>query len=141
MKQSRPTPRVLTRLTTVAVTAITIAALPMTSAASSGHAAALPAGVKICGSFNGPHWSYQGAGGTHYVAYTRHGGSCAFALKWAPRLVNKHGRDAASPLSGAPSGWQCANSVVHFGICVQTFGGHPTPTSKAFAWFGSAKQS
>ena len=128
------------RLATLAVAVVTIASLPMTAAASSGHAAAYPPGVKVCGTFNGPRWSYQGAGGTQYIVYTRHGGACSLAMQWAPRLVAKHPQGPAYEITGGPSGWVCANSVVHFGICTQTVGGHPTPSSKAFAWAGNVKK-
>jgi len=124
-------------LATLAVAAVAISGLPMTAGASSVRVAALPPGVKICGTFSGPHWSYKGKGGTQYTAYTRRGGACSFAMRWAPRLVSKHSPDATSMITGGPSGWLCANSSVHFGICTQAVGGHPTATSHAFAWFGS----
>ena len=114
--------------------------LPVTASASSSHAGAPPPGVKICGTFNGPHWSYQGAGGTQYIAYTRRGAACATAMKWAPRLVSKRPQGAGYMITGGPSGWICANSIVHFGICTQAVGGRPTPSSKAFAWAGNVKK-
>ena len=123
-------------LAILAVTAVTIASLPLTAVASSEHAAATPAGIKICGTINGPHWSYQGGGGSRYIVYTRHGGACAMALKWVPRLITKVSRTPPYLITGGPSGWVCANTVVHFGICSQEIGGHPTAGSKAFAWAG-----
>ena len=62
------------------------------------------------------------------------------AMKWAPRLVSKRPRTAAYMISGGPSGWLCANSIVHFGICTSAPGGHPTASSKAFAWAGNVKK-
>ena len=120
----------------LATLAVALASLPMTATAAPAHASVTPAGIKMCGSFAGPHWSYKGASGTRYIVYTRHGGACAFAMKWAPRLVAKHPQDATNSITGGPSAWACANSVVHFGICVEEINGHPAATRKAFAWAG-----
>jgi hypothetical protein len=127
------------RLTALAVTAAAAAALPMTALASSDAAAALPRGIKICGTFSGPHWAYKGAGGTQYIAYTRNGAACPFALKWAPRLVTKLPHGPTYAITGAPPGWACSNSSVHFGICTLKVGGRPVPSGKTFAWAGKSQ--
>jgi hypothetical protein len=132
--------RTRARLATFAVAAATIAALPAGAVASNGPSAAAPPGVKICGTFKGPHWSYKGAGSSLYIVYTRHGGACAFAMQWAPKLVSKRSQSADYMITGGPTGWICANSIVHFGTCAKTVNGHPIPTSSAFAWAGDTRK-
>jgi hypothetical protein len=135
MNQPRTSARGLTPA--LAALALTAAAmLPATALATSGHATAYPPGIKVCGSFSGPHWAYKGAGGTQYIVYTRHSAACPFALTWAPRLVTKRPHGAGYAISGGPSGWVCSNSTVHFGICVLKINGHPAASSKSFAWAG-----
>lgn len=138
MKQPRTSARAMAGL--AALAAAVAGSLPVTASASSSRATATPPGVKICGTFNGPHWSYQGAGGTQYIVYTRRGAACSMAMKWAPRLVSKRTQAGAYTITGGPSGWLCSNSIVHFGICASAPGGHPTASSKAFAWAGNVKK-
>jgi hypothetical protein len=133
-------PRLSARHLTIGLAALAIGAaamLPSTALASSEHAGATPPGIKVCGTINGPHWSYKGKGGTNYVVYTQHHGDCGFALKWAPRLITK--RPNGGPgyqISGGPSGWACSNSTLHFGLCLREVDGHPVASSKSFAWAG-----
>ncbi len=124
------------RLTALALTLGTAAALPMAALASPERASAYPPGIKVCGTFSGPHWSYKGRGGTNYVVYVRRGGSCALARTWAPRLVGKQSHSATYAITGGPPGFTCANSPVHFGICGQASNGHALPNGKSFAWAG-----
>lgn len=136
MNQSRRSARAQSaRLIALALTA----ALPMTALASSNGAAALPPGIKLCGTFTGPHWAYKGASGTRYIAYTQHGAACPFALKWAPRLVTKRPHGPTYAISGAPAGWACSNSTLHFGLCTLEVNGHPVAGGKSFAWAGKSK--
>jgi hypothetical protein len=135
-----PTGRTRARLAALTVAAATIASLPAGAVASSDHTAAMPAGVKICGTFKGPHWSYRGASSSQYIVYSRRGGACTLAMQWAPKLVSKRSQSADYLITGGPTGWICANSAVHFGICTQAINGHPTAASKAFAWAGDTRK-
>jgi hypothetical protein len=123
--------------TALAALALAAAAVfPASALASSRQAGATPRGIKICGTISGPHWSYKGAGGTRYVVYTQHKAACPFALKWAPRLVGKRASGPGYQVGGAPAGWACSISSLHFGNCVAEVGGVPVPSAKAFAWAG-----
>jgi hypothetical protein len=108
----------------------------MAALASADGPAAYPPGIKVCGTFSGPHWSYKGRGSANYVVYVQHGGSCTLGRKWAPRLVGKRSRDAAYAITGGPPGFACSNSPLHFGVCVQSSNGHAVPSGKSFAWAG-----
>jgi hypothetical protein len=88
----------------------------------------------ICGSITGPHWTYKGQSGTHYLVYTRSGGSCSLDMKWAPRLVAEKPHGAYALISGAPTGWTCASNVDHAGLCSLTADNHAGRPGKQFGW-------
>jgi hypothetical protein len=140
MKTFGMTPHARARIVLLALAAAAIASLPTSAAASAGRPATTPAGLKICGTFKGPHWSYKGFSSTQYIVYTRRGGTCGLAMEWAPKLVSKSSHAVGYVITGGPAGWICANSIVHFGTCAKTVNGHPTATSGAFAWAGDTRK-
>jgi len=117
--------------------ACAVAIATMTAFAGSTSASASPpAQQAACTGFDGPKWSFPefSKTGTHWKVTARRV-TCAFATRWAKKLLKtKYKGEAATKLKG-PAGWSCLPSIPHGGGVP----GQCRHGSKLFSWGPDAK--
>jgi hypothetical protein len=125
----------MTRLTRAACMAAIAAMAAFAGAPGAPAALASPTAITAhqaaCPDFTGPAWSIPefGQSGTAWKVTASHV-SCAFATRWAKKLLHTRYKGEAQTKLKGPGGWHCLPSIPHGGG-VQ---GECRSGKKSFGW-------